>query len=552
MSTPNRFKSGLIVWIAVLMLTTILAACSGNNSSNSSSGSTGNSSSAPERQETASSSAAEQAEPGVIDPNEKVTFDVFFGIPGGNSTWTGEIPEEITRRTGVSFDVRWATDANELSLMIASGELPEVIVLNSADPNLERLSSPEFSYAYNDLIEQYTPDFEISEAYRAINTATDGNMYTMKTNFSDPEEYAKYENSADGNQRVIALRQDIMEELGNPPLKSTDDLLNVFGMVKENYPAITPIVFSNEPSWTHVFKWIAAQFGAGDRGMIRLDDGNIVHYINQPNILNAYLFMNTLYREGYMLPENLVWTNNEDLAMIGQDKAFSSPGGIGIEAYFNDTLVKDGDGQGVWVMATELFNDTYKVFNYPGAGSTAMITKENKNPKKWIQFMQWAKSDEGMKLLAWGIEGKHWDWNPEDGGYMQLRPEYDYKTDRDLYVRENFNVYGFFISNSKVIDNLWRYVPGYDGNIINKTIADKFTVTDTIMPTISLNPDGDEARISAELTNMISNERIKVVLAETEQEAIQNFNEILQKAKQIGVEKLEKYYNEQYALKAQK
>ena len=44
---------------------------------------------------------------------------------------------------------------------------------------------------YNELIEQYAPDFEVDPLIVANNTMPDGNFYCIKNNYSTPEEYAE-------------------------------------------------------------------------------------------------------------------------------------------------------------------------------------------------------------------------------------------------------------------------------------------------------------------------------------------------------------------------
>ena len=71
--------------------------------------------------------------------------------------------------------------------MIASGDLPDLI-FTLREPRLE---NPDMSYPWNELIEKYAPDFEIDPVRLAVNTAQDGNVYTVLNAFATPEEWAE-------------------------------------------------------------------------------------------------------------------------------------------------------------------------------------------------------------------------------------------------------------------------------------------------------------------------------------------------------------------------
>ena len=62
------------------------------------------------------------------DPNDPIELTVFL-----NHTWystesfTGVIPDEITKRTGIRLVPTKATDYTQLGVMASSGELPDLV-----------------------------------------------------------------------------------------------------------------------------------------------------------------------------------------------------------------------------------------------------------------------------------------------------------------------------------------------------------------------------------------------------------------------------------------
>lgn len=526
----NGFRGSFVFML--LAAAVLFAACSGGGGSGTSPADNADNTATSETASPSASAPESPAQPA----EETVVFDLFIDPTWWPyKTWSGLIPEEVTRQTGVSFNVTVATDSNQLPLMIASGDLPDMVLTPDA-VNIGRLSNPQLSYAYNELIGQYAPGFVIDPDRTLLNTAADGNIYAIRSLYSTKEEYAKYPNAAN-LARGITVRKDIMEALGNPPLTSTDDLLNVYAMVKERYPDIVPVVFNT--NLTHLTQYFFAQFGVRHTGVAGVD-GKVVHWLNQPNTLQAYLFMNKLYREGYALGENFAWKDHgEEIAMMSTGKAFSIPLSAGASSYWAD----QAKGEAITFMdPVELFNDTYKQFNYGSGAHAVFITKNNKNPEKAIQFMQWAHTEEAQKLLTWGIEGQHWAWNPE--GYIDWKEPLD--IDADLRNGYQAIEWGFAFSASKVIQNLVDMRPGTPGAIISATVSQKYTVSDPVIAAIKVVPDSEESIIEAEINNMVQLEQIKVFLAETEEEATAAFRDMMAKAEQIGIKKYEEYWNAQY------
>src|SRR5690606_35146227 len=100
-------------------------------------------------------------------PKEIVELSLFINHTWYPMTeWAGTIAEELTKKTGVKLNVTVAADSEQLPLMIASGDLPDLI-FTGREPRLE---TPEMSYDWHELIKEYAPDFEIAQNRVAVNT----------------------------------------------------------------------------------------------------------------------------------------------------------------------------------------------------------------------------------------------------------------------------------------------------------------------------------------------------------------------------------------------
>lgn len=178
--------------------------------------------------------------------------------------------------------------------MIASGDYPDLIFTSS---EFQRLSDPKISFAWNELIEKYTRDWEVDSTIAGMNTVADGNYYTLRGSYSLEDEWESYDKALP-NGAAMALRQDILEALGNPPINRLEDFENVLGMVKKQYPDLIPLVSNSN--------WLGAysRMQYGIVGGWNEVDGQLVHSLKLPQTLEQYRLINRLYLNGYMVADN--------------------------------------------------------------------------------------------------------------------------------------------------------------------------------------------------------------------------------------------------------
>ena len=131
------------------------------------------------------------------------------------TSFTGKIPDEIKKRTGVDLDVTIATDSTQLGVMIASGDLPDIIF---TDTYLNELSDPNICYSLDELDENYGADYKDAENYDIRNgiaqtLSSDGKAYTLLNYFNTNEQWAYLQIGAPG-QACIYYRKDLLDKAG--------------------------------------------------------------------------------------------------------------------------------------------------------------------------------------------------------------------------------------------------------------------------------------------------------------------------------------------------
>lgn len=515
-------------WLfTILMVLALLSACSGKSEE-------GGQSSEANGSEGVKETTAAGDTGGAGEPVELSLFINHSWYP--IKEWTGPIADKITEKTGVKLKVTVATDDKQLPVMIASGDLPDLIFDAS---EYDRLSNPNISYSWNELIQKYAPNFEIDPIRKAVNTVDDGNFYTVRMAFATPEEWQanKYALGNDGNPG-IALREDLMKELGNPPLKTLEDFVNLLDMVKEKYPDMVPLVM--DKNW--IESYFMTQFGV-DGGMYSWyeRDGKVSYGLNNPKLLDYFKFMNSLYRKGYILAENFAFANDQidDEYAVG-GKAFAHSHTVSVADRDNIAAQQKNVPYTFKMMPTALTNDAV-IINSGVGWSGTFITKNNKNPEKSIKLLQYLASDEGKKLTMFGIEGEHWTWNEEGFPNLKYNP-----SDSD-FVNKN-GIKWWYLYSDAITEGIWGYVPGTQTTQALMETKD-ITVYKPALGLIQLKSDSDERIIKTKLDEMVTNEKTRIYLAKSDAELDKAYEDMINTAKKIGMDKLDEYANQVYSQK---
>ncbi|MFC4600535.1 extracellular solute-binding protein [Cohnella hongkongensis] len=514
--TGKAFKTlGLLAIVIAL-----LAACSSEG---------GNGPSSP----AAGSSAPAQTGNGEETAQELGEITLFVDHPWWPMTeWKGKIPEEITKRTGIKVNVQIAADAQQLPLMIASGaQMPDIVYTYN---NHQSMSNPDISYTWDELIDQYQlQDFEIAPIVRAVNATKDGRLYTVRNGFMTAEELAACDKCLNPGQG-LSVRADIMEALGNPKLETLEDYLDILGQVKAKYPDLIPAVITPGEAGSY----LRVQHGVPRFSFYNAGDG-AKYYIHHPDQEAFYLYVNKLYREGYIVAENFTWQERTEAEnQILNGKAFSLLNASGDSETLNPRLESDGKDFRMTQVVKNLGANA-KVYANSIGWSGMYVPKTAKNTEAAIKFIQYMYSIEGQRLASWGIEGEDWTMHPD--GYPVFT--FDSK-DQDKQVQMGVVWWGILADKGET-SSLQRYVPDSASTEAMLELK-KVTEVDSLFGKVVPEADSNEQVIQANIDNMIKNEEMKIYLAKSEDDAKAAFKAMLDKARDIGIERLEEWATKEY------
>lgn len=494
------------------------------------------------KEEEPDSAAEEETEQETVAV-DAVTLDLYVDFPWYPvDSWEGIIPEELTKNGGVYFDVTRSADDSQLGLMIASGDLPDVIFTSN---EIDRLCDSNLCYGYDELIEQYGIDWQPSADRIGIarsHNAQEGDphYYTIIGNYSTEEEWKAAEGVVP-NISCLYYRKDIWEELGEPSLASVEDIADACRMVKEKYPDMIPIS-AGSPSWRlAAFRdW----FGASN-DFCYAEDGSVVYRDILPGYYDFLKYVNRLYRDGLIVEENLAITNESDaMQQIYSGKCFiyewnARPNHLDQINTETRKILPDAE----WA-SIPIPDDACDIIRAGTGWAGVFISRNCKDPEAAIKMIAYLSTEEGRRLAKWGREGI--DYELDEKGVPQFSEEWLAASADGDALHTIYN--NDYILCTTELDEAYSFYSGADPEVV----ANFEKNTDKIVncPELSLATPvstSDMGIVLSKIREARDAENIKMYTAESDEAfeaAYQNYMNMLD---QIGVQELNDYMTQKVA-----
>ncbi len=476
--------------------------------------------------------AAAETEAAVEEAGDIETLKIFCDeLWWPYTEWKGRIPDKVTEKFGIKFEVTVPTDANQLNMMIASGDLGDVVCTG----NFSRMCDSNLCYTLDELAEMYGKELNIHSVLRFVNTADDGNLYTLMAGYS-PRSMLEGWDKVVYEQAAMVVRTDIYEELGSPEITNLDEFTDLLQQVKDNYPDIVPFVYS---PW-QMNNYIRILCGAvHDYDFVDVD-GQAVPFILDPHFEKYFELMNDWYRRGFMTDDNFVWSGS------GDDREYMIAGKVFADSNYSNT--EDGFNVALADAGADFRVKTLDSLTYgqPGAGwvqATAgwrglFIPKSCKDPEKVFDFVTWCFTQEAQELLLWGEEGVDWNWS-EDHSYPEMNYDF-YNPNRD----DGMKFWGWMYHDGKM-NVLPDYANGgatYDARKAITAISD----SNPVLGMLRMGADSNEQVIMDNLKILYQNEATNIIRAASAEESHELYEKMIETAYSMGAEQLITWANETY------
>ncbi len=452
-------------------------------------------------------------------------------------TLDGIVPQWIKEQTGISIDMTKATDSNQISLLIASGDLPDLIMTDNQNI-FRQLSASDMCYSYTDLIAQYVPNWDVPEVEQRMNAyySQDGKYYMLKNYFNTIDQILAATTPGPNNDQ-FHVRGDIYEALGRPEATDEEGFMNLLALVKENYPDMVPLVFQ-----ARNYSAFATIVGL-DRNMPTDADGNYVHEMSDPKFRDFLRVINNCYRAGYITEENFSFsTDEQQMQFVSDGSAFMITNYAQNDEKVFSALVQQTDPD-AWFEQLPLmdnYNRTISVTGWAGC----FISKNCSDPEAAIRLIAWLKDGDNKISSQMGVKGI--DWYYDEDGVLQMGDRY-VEAQNAGSIDRTYTYVSFLLSASDYLsESSINYTGGTEqAREIYKQIRDRANWSNVVgmcEPT----SDSDEGIIKSQLTDLMTEYFPIVCMSESDEEFDANFNKMMEEADAIGIDKLNTYLTNTY------
>lgn len=474
---------------------------------------------------------------------DAVTLDLYVNFTWfPTDSWSGIIPEEMTKNGGVHFDVTRTADDSQLGLLIASGELPDVIF---TEKEIDRLCDSNLCWSYDELIEKYGIDWEPSADRIAIAKSHNANKddehyYTLIQNYSSNEDWDKASNVLP-NIGCGYYRKDIWEEMGCPKMDTKEDVINVLKMVKEKYPDMIPINGGN-----NAWRFAPMSVWEGVNSDYLFDkDGNVVYKDTSENFYKYLKTVNQMYRDGLFPEENLALTNEDDAKQIALNgKCFmyewcARP--TTMDQLNSATQANFPEAEWAPLIFVE---DNEPVIRTNAGWAGVFISKSCKDPEAAIKMLAYMNSEEGQRLALWGREGI--DYTLDDNGLPQFSDEWkETAKDGDLMTSKYNNNY--YMCTTELTE-LYTYYSGVDQEILDEFTNHMVPLENHPELSVAQPPTtSDMGIIKAKIDEARKAELVKIYTAGSDDEFEKEYEAYMELLNKIGVQELNEYMTQTVA-----
>lgn len=369
--------------------------------------------------------------------SELYWFSDVSGWGPATANWsTQESPatKYIEENFGLTLNIEQPpTDAaTKLGLMIASGDLPDLMSITDADV-YKQLVAADKIWDMKTFLETYDPESHLltdfPEDIKQALTDTYGGWYSFPSHMESadnrenfpPDDQIWVDVVEKGTNGCIMFNKEIMDALGitQEDVQTEEGFYAACEKVKNSGyqvdgQSVLPVVLQCN-------LWIGTSLDgvlANNFGVVPVDEnGNYRHSELAPGYKNALKFVNNLVQNGYLDVNTLTIDETALKTYLDAKRVFCWIGNQAQQDKTNMPWVSYGP-----IVATNGARPAVGINQSAGTGwIQTVVSKDCKNPEKIAKLLSWASSREGLLLNYYGIEGT--DYTIDDAGIVTRTEE---------------------------------------------------------------------------------------------------------------------------------
>ncbi|MCX7843139.1 MAG: extracellular solute-binding protein [Clostridia bacterium] len=335
------------------------------------------------------------------------------------------IAQKIFENCKVKLSIEYAVGDVEtkLGVMMASGDYPDVVQLNSKE-NMQKYISQGIAVPIEQYIEKnesLKKVLQMKNVFKGI-TQKDGHIYYIPFDLGGWRQ--------DYPSQAFFVQKAVLKEAGWPKISSIEDFWGVLEAYKNKYPTINGAktigytVLSKDWQFDSITNPELFLNGFQNDGGWLLTKGGDGKYSAKfhagTDFEKSWLkSLNAANAKGLLDKEGFVETEEQWIAKMTSGRVLASFS-WGYQYYdINDALKKANMGDrafvGIPIVADASIKDKYMDEVLPVLTYGICITKNCKDPERVVQFYNDLLSEENNKLREWGIAGE--DYTVKDGKF---------------------------------------------------------------------------------------------------------------------------------------
>ncbi|MCL6602755.1 MAG: extracellular solute-binding protein [Paenibacillus sp.] len=553
-------KQGIKGMAAVLLVFTMLAGCSSNNSGNNANGAAKDNTAANNTVANTTNTGTEvgDAKESWKKDTSAFTFSqYFYGNWASAYLWKDQYAMKLaTEKTGVTIDRKLATgnDDDYLNTMIASGDLPDTIMLDWNNPAVMKLIKNGMVYSIDELMDKYAPELKsMLDPDMVKYHSIDGKLWYLPNLFETKDRLTS--GVPITPIRPWFFRSDIYKAIGSPKLESTDDLLNALKLAKEKYPDVSPVgvesfdVAKNGFEGSLSMNFLVDSFSPYLMEERIKDDQQIVEYpMRNAGFIDAFRYMNKLYLNDLFDPQLLIYKQEQyEEKLYGAQYASASQFMNNMYTQYNPKIESTLGAEQKYTVIGGLKANGQDP-RYPASRLMGwqgfFITKSAKDPERIIRFAEYAWSDEGQMDMRYGKEGETYDMVDGLPKYKQDILDMSLKDNNAFNSKYGFNDSTLLWRAGEVWDNASArdFKEQQPEQFEAAKLLEKYNFDSYLLGMDNLEPDGSspEGVINGKVKDLWNKTIPKLILSKSDAEFDSAYNDFVGQMNKVGAEKVEK------------
>lgn len=332
-----------------------------------------------------------------------------------NTNGSDLVSKVIYEKTGAKIKfLTPVTDDNQmLSTMIAGNKLPDVISIQSWYPQVSQLADQGYVYSFDKLVDKWAPSFrnKIQDDVWNWFSQSDGDTYGVP-NFAYSNKYIEQDEKFEPNGAIM-VRKDWYEEVETAGIDMTnpDGFIEGCKYISNKYGNnVIPVMLDNfDSEGNPSVNWLSQYFAVP----FEKEDGSYQYKITHPLYLEMLKFLNKLNNNGLIKQSNYSSNSEQIRTDLASGKVFVSmvtPQDY-LQAFYSNY---NSDIEYIPLVLRNSNGDDPVLQDIRGMGFLlTMITKNAERPDLIIKVIEYLYSEEGQRLVAFGVEGDTWEWSDD-------------------------------------------------------------------------------------------------------------------------------------------